>query len=229
MPHSAVPATVRHGLSPALFLVAASLVGCGPADETPSVDTTPSGAAVAGAPLACNPRWTGRIETIARAEVLEWAAELTFSARDTTRSRLNGFGAGAEMRLVGGLDTLGVCLPTARGCIIARITSARAQPRLGIGAGRNYVWADSAGDAGRVVIIPEDRTVPVRVHRLRHHRFTPGGPLPAARAPGGCGWCGDHCWCEWTTDTTSTSILRLPGEEDLIRPGGNTGPARGGT
>jgi hypothetical protein len=218
--HLSLPFAFRRALSCTFVISATTITGCGRADETPRVDTGGPGPGPRPTLAACDPPWSGGIESVSRDSVLSWAGRLSFTPRDTTRGRLYGFPEGAELNLTEGLDPAGLCLPQRRGCIIARVTTRAPQPDLRIPAGTSYVWADSVGGSARAVIIPTDPAAPVVVHTLGHHRFTLGGAPPTrAIGPGACSYCGDTCWCFWPTVAAAPSILRLRGDTGLVRAG----------
>jgi hypothetical protein len=234
VPHLALSRAPLRAVPFAVILAVAGTSACERRDR-PNVDTARPATSAGPTIAACRAPWGGRIETVSRDSVIAWAQRLTYADPDTMHARLFGYesikGASAAIHQVGGLREEAICVPPAGGgCIIARVVTNRAHPRLGLAVGTNYIWADNIGDSLRAAIIPEDRRAPVVGHRMRHHRWERGGAPPArvlgtGNGDGSCESCGDACWCDWPSDTVRLRV-RLLGDTALVRPGRDTGSPR---
>ena len=85
----------------------------------------------------------------------------------------------------------------ADGCLIARVHSATADPGLGLGAGWNYVWADSTNPY-TATMVPEQEGVAVTEFRLSLENGEPApGTIASPRYI--CSDCGND-WCVYPRD-----------------------------
>jgi hypothetical protein len=177
--------------------------------------------AVDSGPLnACAPPG-GRFEAASRDDIVGWASRLPYSL-DTTLAYVYGFAASDSVRIEP-VDSARAATGSPKGCVIARLTSARAFPGSGIGVGRNYIWVDSVPGGYRSVIIPENSSLSIALHPLDLHAHTLGGAPPAS--VGAVGYC-DYCsktvrvWCRSALDSAGATRLMEPGELEALRGGG---------
>jgi hypothetical protein len=166
------------------------------------------------AAAACSPPG-GEFASLSRMEIIRWAGDVSYEEADPSRAYVYGFAPTDPVRIEAAGNRAG------RGCIIARLTSARAFPAMGIGVGRSYVWAESLGVGHRAVIIPEDSTISLTVLPLALHDHVPGGaPPPTVGALGGCvSLCGvgGKKWCRFPGDTTRSESIAIPRDLDRLR------------
>jgi hypothetical protein len=168
---------------------------------------------------ACTPP-RGSFEGSSRDDIVRWASRLPYSL-DTTLAYVYGFAASDSVRIEP-VDSARAATGSPKGCVIARLTSARAYPGSGIGVGRNYIWVDSVPGGYRSVIIAENPSMSITLHRLQLHAHTLGGAPPAQ--VGSFGYC-DYCtktkvWCRSALDSAGATRLRDPRELESLRGGG---------
>lgn len=170
-----------------------------------------------GGSNACSPPG-GEFDDASRQSIVAWAGGLNYHPHDATYAFVYGFAPGDSVRIQAAvLDTTGSGGSSPRRCIYARITSAQAFPALGIGAGVNYLWADSLAGGDRSVIIPADSTRPMTVHPLVLHSHALGAPPPAQVGMyGSCGQCKTY-WCRAGLDSVGAASLMEPRELERLR------------
>lgn len=166
------------------------------------------------AAAACSPP-DGKFASLSRTAIIRWAGAVSYEEPDPSRAYVYGFALADPVRIEAAANRAG------RGCLIARITSARAFPAMGIGVGRSYVWAESLGVGHRAVIIPEDSAMSLTVLPLALHDHVPGAAPPATvGALGGCvSGCGEfgRKWCRFLGDTTRSESIALPRDLERLR------------
>jgi hypothetical protein len=198
-----------------ILLVASIAIGCREGRDA-ARDTVPAAPVAAdtsrspecAAPVGVNAASHGRF--------VEWARTLEYAASDSVRGYVSAFRPTANdslrVEVVEGARTRSRAA-LARGCLIARLISNRADSRLGVARGTNYVWADSTAIGGhRVIIIPETSArltfLPMVIHE---HRI--GAPI--SRADSGtkrpCSECLPDGWCRYPRfpAVAGDSIFRL--------------------
>ena len=160
----------------------------------------------------------GRFDRASRQTLVGWAEGLTYVPRDSTRAFVYGFAPSDSVSIEAAVvDAAGPQWDSPWGCITARLTSARAFPALGIGVGRNYLWADTLGGAYRTVVIPADSTVAIVVHPLVVHSHVAGAtPPPRVGTVGVCGQC-QRYWCRSGFGSIGIARLMEPRELERLR------------
>jgi hypothetical protein len=166
------------------------------------------------AAAACRPPGGG-FQTMSRTDLVTWANGLTYQPPNPASAYVYGFAPSDSVRIEGTDNRAG------RACLLARVTSPRTYPALGIAAGRSYVWIDSLADGYRTFITAEDSTAAMRVVPLALHDHLPGAqPPPSVGAFGGCvAECGEggKKWCRFAFDTSRTASLMRPLDRERPR------------
>ena len=182
-----------------------ALIGaCQRAEDGRVTDTATVRDTTAVAFQECNP--PGQVSEGSRADIVSWARGLSYRRADSSLGYVSGFRRTATdsmtVQVVGNSRRPRAVLR--RGCLIGRITTSRADARLGLGAGSNYVWADSTTGSWRVLVFPEAGEG-VRRHSLMiHNHRTSALAADSVRRP--CMECEEYGWCRFPGDTARVAL-----------------------
>jgi hypothetical protein len=160
---------------------------------------------------------------MSRAALITWAGRVRYLPPSRANGYAYGFADSDSVRVEAAEDRAG------RACVIARLTSGRAFRPVGIGAGVNYVFADSFAAGYKAVIIPTDTRVPITVLPLVLHPHEPGASPPPdtdgllGTCIPGCG-LGGRTWCRFPFDSTRAEAFLRPQDLSRLRTAGGVTP-----
>jgi hypothetical protein len=201
------------------IMLVAIAFACGSpeSDDTSGESAAASGASVAA---ACSPG--GRIDSMSRTAIVTWAGHVRYLPASPTLAYVYGFAAADSVRIQAAEERSG------RACVIARLTSGRAFPTIGIARGDNYVFAESLATGYKAMIIAADSAVPITVHSIALHAHVEGGAPPDPVGLLGsciqsCG-VGGRTWCRLPFDSTRAESYARPLDLERLRSPGRVPP-----
>ena len=209
---------VRRELFTVLGIVLVAIASaCGSPDSGGSSGDTGAGSE-ASAAAACSPG--GRIDSMSRTAIVTWAGRVRYLPPSPSLAYVYGFAAADSVRIQAAEERSG------RACVIARLTSGRAYPAVGIGRGDNYVFAESLAAGYKAVIIAADSALPITVLPLALHAHVEGGSPPdpvglLGSCVAGCG-LGGRTWCRFPFDSTRADVYERPLDLERLRVPGAT-------
>lgn len=169
---------------------------------TPTPAATPTPTRVAACSISSD-----SIRRLTRGAFVAWASRLAYEPQNRQLGYANGFDAAAEVRVEVPRGVKGDSVSQADigdGCVIARIYSRRPDPRVGLGRGWTYIWADSLSPPS-ASFVPEEPTAPVVGQNLN---FAETPPATVASPRHICSGCGRD-WCVYPTDTIGTGPVEF--------------------
>lgn len=146
-----------------------------------SDDARPTPAPSLSASITAAPR----AEIVAYARTLEfntahWASETDYLLIREADGRYRRGALATISPEIGALGVSHAQLET--GIIISRVIAEDAVPEHGYGAGTNYIWFDKIATGWRLIVIPEDASVPITIKKGKvNHYGMPQGAAPLAR------------------------------------------------
>lgn len=151
------------------------------------------------------------IRKLTRRAFTDWARRLSYDPQDRSWGWAYGFDPSDSVRVfrARGMDRV-TRAQLADGCVIARVSSRRANRQLGLAVGWTYIWADSSSPFVASAV-PEDPTAPV-VGQNMSIAATQPDPLSVQSPRHICSGCGRD-WCVYPTDTLRAQPVEFAPEK----------------
>ena len=190
-------------------MVAAGLAsvwyGCARSLPDPSVSTLDDPLRIAACDVSSE-----SVRRMTRRAFIGWARTLAYDLEDRSAAQAYGFAPAAEVRVyrARGMDRV-TPAEIQDGCVVARVFARQADPRIGLGRGWTYIWADSSSPYS-ASFVPEDATAPVVGQNMA---LAPAPPDPSTLTTTRhiCSDCGRD-WCVYPRDTLSAEPVQFEPE-----------------